>query len=123
MKFYTKYDVPPFKGCEMNPYDAVDRLSYVDTTQQIVSFLKAGVNMRLQRAQLMIQESGGAALNAPTTTVYAPDVAEAFAQLHRLQDDLKENQRILTEKRNAELAVKSEVSPEKGAVSDLPSVT
>lgn len=124
MKFYTKYDIAPYSGVEMNPFDAVDRLSYVDTTQQIVSFLKAGVNMRLQRAQLLIDQDGGAALNAPSATVYAPDVAEAFAQLHRLQDELKENQKKLTMKREEALKQKaSSVSPEKGVDNDLPSNT
>lgn len=124
MKFYTKYDVEPYSGVEMNPFDAVDRLSYVDTTQQIVSFLKAGVNMRLRRAQLLIDQDGGAALNAPSTTVYAPDVAEAFAQLHKLQDELKDNQEKLTKQREEALKAKAEsVSPEKGVVNDLPSST
>lgn len=121
MTFVTKYTVAPYNGVEMNPYDAVDRLTYVDTTQQIVSFLRAGVNMRLQRSQTMIDS--GADLNAPMTTVYAPDVAEAFAQLHKLQDELKENQRKLTEQREAAIKVKASVSPEKGADSDLPSNT
>lgn len=124
MKFFTKYDVPPFKGVEMNPYDSVDRLTYVDTTQQIVSFLKAGVNMKLRRAQLMVDANGGAALNAPSATVYAPDVAEAFAQLHKLQDELENNKRILTAKREEAIAkAKASQSPEKGADSDLPSST
>ena len=51
-KFRTKFNVPRFDGCVMNPYDAVDRLSYVDSTTQIVKMFQAGVNMKLQNSQL-----------------------------------------------------------------------
>lgn len=93
-KFITKYDIQHFNGCEMNPYDAVDRLSYVDSTTQIVRMMKAGVNMRLQNSQLTAYDGD---MNAPSMPVYAPDISQAYKELHELQDKLKENQRLYTE--------------------------
>ena len=120
-KFRTKFDVQHFDGCKMNPYDAVDRLSYVDSTTQIVSMLKAGVSARLQRSQLMTDELD---LNSPSMPVYAPDIADAYRQLHQMQDELKENERKRSEAYKAAIAAKAaQQSPEKGAVSDLPSST
>lgn len=97
-KFLTKFDIKHFEGIEMNPYDAVDRLSYVDSTTQIVRMLKAGVNMRLQNSQLYAYDGD---MNAPSMPVYAPDITAAYKQLHEMQDKLKENQRIYTERLQA----------------------
>lgn len=121
-KFVTKFDVTPFAGCEMNPYDAVDRLSYVDSTTQIVRMLSAGVNMRLQNSQLMCTDGD---MNAPSMPVYAPDISVAYAKLHEMKEQLKENQRLKTEALEKLKAdkLKAEVSPDKGTNSDLPSST
>lgn len=121
-KFKTKFDMVPYRGTVMNPYDAVDRLSYVDSTTQIVEMMKAGVSAKLRRAQLIGDETD---LNAPATPVYAPDIAVAYKQLHELQDQLKENQRLKAEKFKAEYEKKLAAmqSPVKGTISDLPSST
>lgn len=122
MKFYTKYDQKPFEGSVMNPYDAVDRLSYVDSTVQIVEMLKAGVSAKLRASQMMCTEGD---LNAPSVSVYAPDIADAYRQLHKLQDDLKENERQRSEayRKAMDAKLAAQQSPEKGAISDLPSST
>lgn len=98
MNFRTKFNVPRREGSMMNPYDAVDRLSYVDSTTQIVRMLKAGVNMRLQNSQLMAYDGD---MNAPSMPVYAPDISTAYRELHEMQDKLKENQRLYTERLQA----------------------
>lgn len=121
-KFLTKYDIKHFNGVDMNPYDAVDRLSYVDSTTQIVRMLQAGVSMKLQRSQLWSFDGD---MNAPSLAVYAPDIADAYRQLHEMQDKLKENQRLKSEALKAALETKNNgnVTSEEGANSDLPSAT
>lgn len=119
-RFLTKFDIEHFNGVEMNPYDAVDRLSYVDSTTQIVRMLQAGVNMKLQRSQLMTVDGD---MNAPSMPVYAPDIADAYRQLHEMQDKLKENQRLKTEALEAAKKQAENVTSKEGADSDLPSAT
>lgn len=97
-RFLTKYDLKHFDGVVMNPYDAVDRLSYVDSTTQIVRMLKAGVNLRLQNSQLYAYDGD---MNAPSMPIYAPDISAAYKQLHEMQDKLKENERLYTERLKA----------------------
>lgn len=114
-RFLTKYDIKHFNGVEMNPYDAVDRLSYVDSTTQIVRMLKAGVSMKLRRSQLIGSEDD---MNCPAMPVYAPDIADAYRQLHEMQDKLKENQRLQTEaleKARLEAQKKDQVVSPEGA--------
>lgn len=91
-KFFTKYDVYPFSGCTMNPYDAVDRLSYMDTTQQIVSMLRAGARLRLRDNDGFKGED----FNAPSMPVYTPDIAVAQRMLNSLSDELKANAQVKT---------------------------
>lgn len=123
-KFLTKFDIKPSVGIEMNPYDAVDRLSYVDSTTQIVRMLRAGVSAKLRNSQLMTYDGD---MNAPSMPIYAPDIADSYRQLHELQDRLKENQRAKTEammKAQEEAKKKaSGVTSNEGATSDLPSGT
>lgn len=119
-KFLTKFDIKRFDGCTMNPYDAVDRLSYVDSTTQIVKMLQAGVNMKLQRSQLMTVDGD---MNAPAMPIYAPDIADAYRQLHDMQDRLKENQRLKSEALDELKRQQLEVTSKEGANSDLPTAT
>lgn len=119
-RFLTKFDIKRFNGCEMNPYDAVDRLSYVDSTTQIVRMLQAGVNMKLQRSQLMTIDGD---MNAPSMPVYAPDIADAYRQLHEMQDKLKENQRLKTEALEQLKKQQENVTSKEDANSGLPSGT
>lgn len=91
-RFFTKYDVQdtPYHGVVMNPVDAVDRLSYVDTTQQIVRMMQAGANLRMRNNQGYQSED----FNAPAMPVYTPDLADAQRRVKTFTDNLKENARI-----------------------------
>ena len=51
MKFYTKFAKPVRVRCLYDPYDAVDRLTYVDTTVQISRMMQAGVNLAFRSNQ------------------------------------------------------------------------
>lgn len=88
-RFYTKFDmqVTRYDGCIMNPIDAVDRLSYVDTTQQIVKMLNAGANLRMRNNQGYDSED----FNAPSMPVYTPDIADAQRRIRSFNDELKYN--------------------------------
>lgn len=106
-RFFTKYH-PSFyfgsDGVQMNPYDAVDRLSYIDSTTQIVRMMQAGVNLKLQNSQLMSYDGD---MNAPSIPVYAPDISVAYKRLHELKDELKENERKNREAYEAAVAAKN----------------
>lgn len=103
-RFLTKFIMTPFEGCVMNPYDAVDRLSYVDSTTQIVRMLSAGVNLRMRNSQGMQEVD----FNAPSAVVYAPDVAEAQTMLNELEETLKYNASV----RNAEFEASKQAEKE-----------
>lgn len=92
-RFYTKYDVPSFGGCVMNPFDAVDRLSYVDTTTQIVRMLQAGADLKLKRNQGFSDED----FNAPSMQVYPPDIADSQRRLNEFQQKLKDSAKAKSE--------------------------
>lgn len=95
-----------------NPVDAVDRLTYVDTTTEITRMLQAGASLRMRNAQGLEGED----FNAPSMCVYAPDISESARMINDYKNALKEN----AEKRTRELqelskAEVADVHPEEGA--------
>lgn len=117
-KFFTKFNLLPVKHALYNPNDAVDRLTYVDTTQQITRMLQAGVNLKLRNNQGLSGED----FNAPAMPVYAPDVAISQRMINTYRDELKANaierSRAFEDKKtNGETAdPKSTTSPHEGDV-------
>ena len=90
--FVTKFNIRPAVWPDYNPNDAVDRLTYVDTTQQISRMMQAGANLRMRNAQGLSGED----FNAPSTPIYAPDVCEAQKMINEYKDNLKRNAEELT---------------------------
>lgn len=95
-KFYTKFELVPHEVTIYNPVDKVDRLTYVDTTQQITRMLQAGVNLKLRANQGLSGED----FNAPAMPIYSPDVALSQKMINDYKEELKAN----AEKRSAEYA-------------------
>ena len=105
MTFKTRFTVGRAHWPVYNPNDAVDRLTYVDTTQQITRMLQAGANLKLRNNQGLSGED----FNSPAMPVYSPDVAISQKMINQYQEELKTN----AEKRTAEFEAKKKLSEEK----------
>lgn len=86
-RFFSKFNVFRNEHALYNPVDAVDRLTYVDTTQQIARMMQAGVNLKLRSNQGLTGED----FNAPSMPVYAPDIALSQKMINCYKEDLKAN--------------------------------
>lgn len=49
--FYTRFHKPKREDVFMDPFDKVDRLTYLDTTVQITRMMQAGVNLAFRKEQ------------------------------------------------------------------------
>lgn len=93
MQFYTKYKLIDRVIRELSPLDKVDRVSYLDTNQQIRSFINAGHSLALARAKaLQGLYTGDEEDNFPSSPVYAVDPLVASKMSDVLQTEL--NSRI-----------------------------
>lgn len=112
--FRTKFNMTPAVWPSYNPVDAVDRLTYVDTTQQITRMLNAGASMRMRNSQGLKGED----FNAPAMPVYAPDISQSTRMIKEYKEALKENAERKTAELKAKIGIKADPTadshPEKG---------
>ena len=87
--FYTKFNKPTRVRCLYDPYDAVDRLTYVDTTVQISRMMQAGVNLAF-RANQGFPTVDLDNDNSPVAPVYNVDPALSANMIKEYKQKLKD---------------------------------
>lgn len=88
--FYTKFIKPTRVCCLYDPYDAVDRLTYVDTTVQISRMMQAGVNLAF-RSNQGLPTGDFENDNSPAAPVYTVDPALSANMIKSYKQSLKDN--------------------------------
>lgn len=107
MQFYTKYKLSDRVIRELSALDKVDRLSYLDTNQQIRSFINAGHSLALARAKaLQGLYSGEEDDDFPSSPVYQVDPVVASKMSDVLHSEL--NSRIQNRAEFAKSAQRSD---------------
>lgn len=107
MHFYSKYDLLAPVERQLSAIDKVDRVSYLDTNQQIRAFVSAGHSLALARAKaLQGFYDGDETDDVPASPVFPVDPVDAARMSDVLQDELQAR----VSQRNSELAKAAERS-------------
>lgn len=93
MQFYTKYKLKSRNERLYSAIDKVDRLSYLDTNQQIRSFINAGNSLTMARARaLQGLYTGSEDDDFPSSPVYPVDPVDAGRMSEVLLNELQSRQ-------------------------------
>lgn len=87
-KFFTRFHKVPREVDLYDPYDKVDRLTYLDTTVQITRMMQAGVNLAFRREQALPYD--GTDDSDPCVPVYTVDPALSAQQMKSYRQALKD---------------------------------
>lgn len=104
--FYTRFHKPKREDVFMDPFDKVDRLTYLDTTVQITRMMQAGVNLAFRKEQGLPYD--GSDDFDPSVPVFPIDPAVSAQRMKEYRQTLKDRAEAKREQAKKEEAKLSE---------------
>lgn len=112
--FFTRFHKPKREDVLMDPFDKVDRLTYLDTTVQITRMMQAGVNLAFRKEQGLPYD--GSDDFDPSIPVFPIDPAISAQRMKEYRQTLKDRAEAKREQAKLEETKPSETPVATGDV-------